>query len=61
MRQQTAWMQHLQQTYKNGKQQNAEYKYSQAMKDAKKDYKKQQGGNQQQQQGGNQQQQQKEE
>ena len=37
---QTTWMVHLQKTFKEGKKKNKEYKYSQAMKDAKKTYKK---------------------
>jgi len=36
----SAWMVHLQKTYKEKKAKNPDYKYSSAMKDAKKTYKK---------------------
>lgn len=36
----SAWMTHLEKVYKDGKKKNADYKYSDAMKDAKKSYKK---------------------
>lgn len=36
----TAWMIHLDKVYKDGKKKNKDYKYSDAMKDAKKTYKK---------------------
>jgi|TARA_R110002153_G_C13107267_1_gene477251 hypothetical protein len=36
----TAWMIHLDKVYKDGKKKDKEYKYSQAMKDAKKTYTK---------------------
>tara|TARA_R110000796_G_scaffold237303_1_gene357262 strand:+ start:6182 stop:6313 length:132 start_codon:yes stop_codon:yes gene_type:complete len=36
----TDWMIHLQKTYKEKKAKNPAYKYSSAMKDAKKTYKK---------------------
>lgn len=36
----TAWMTHLDKVYKDGKKKKADYKYSDAMKDAKKSYKK---------------------
>tara|TARA_R110000737_G_scaffold339334_2_gene361169 strand:- start:2986 stop:3129 length:144 start_codon:yes stop_codon:yes gene_type:complete len=36
----TAWMIHLDKVYKEGKKKDKEYKYSQAMKDAKKTYTK---------------------
>lgn len=35
---QTAWMKHLTQVYKENKAKNSEYKFSEAMKDAKKSY-----------------------
>ena len=35
---QTAWMKHLTQVYKENKAKNADYKFSTAMKDAKKSY-----------------------
>ena len=44
MKQQSAWMNHLQEVYKNGKQQNGEFKFKDAMKQAKQSYQKQQGG-----------------
>lgn len=34
------WMKHLDKVYKDGKKKNKDYKYSAAMKDAKKTYKK---------------------
>ena len=34
------WMSHLSKTFTDGKKKNKDYKYSQAMKDAKKTYKK---------------------
>jgi hypothetical protein len=36
----SAWMIHLDKVYKEGKKKNKDYKYSQAMKDAKKSYTK---------------------
>lgn len=36
----TAWMIHLDKVYREEKKKNPDYKYSQAMKDAKKTYKK---------------------
>jgi len=36
----TAWMIHLDKVYRDGKKKNKDYKYSDAMKDAKKTYKK---------------------
>tara|TARA_R110000824_G_scaffold340739_3_gene527240 strand:- start:9253 stop:9393 length:141 start_codon:yes stop_codon:yes gene_type:complete len=36
----TAWMVHLQKTYSEKKKKDPSYKYSSAMKDAKKTYKK---------------------
>ncbi len=34
------WMNHVMDTFKKGKKQNSSYTYTQAMKDAKKTYKK---------------------
>jgi len=34
------WMKHLDKTFKDGKKKNKDYKYKDAMKDAKKTYKK---------------------
>tara|TARA_R110000737_G_scaffold185603_1_gene208801 strand:- start:125 stop:265 length:141 start_codon:yes stop_codon:yes gene_type:complete len=36
----TEWMKHLDKVYRDGKKKNKDYKYSQAMKDAKKTYTK---------------------
>ena len=36
----TAWMIHLDKVYREAKKKDSNYKYSQAMKDAKKSYKK---------------------
>lgn len=36
----TAWMVHLDKVYREAKKKDSNYKYSQAMKDAKKSYKK---------------------
>lgn len=36
----TAWMTHLDKVFKEGKKKNKDYKYKDAMKDAKKTYKK---------------------
>lgn len=38
----TRWMRHVQDTYRKGKRRNKQFKYSQAMKQAKKSYR---GGN----------------
>lgn len=35
-----SWKEHLAKTYADGKKKNKDYKYSEAMKDAKKTYKK---------------------
>ena len=37
---QSAWITHVLKVHKDGKKKNPNYKYSQAMKDAKKSYKK---------------------
>ena len=36
----TAWIKHVKTTYAKGKRKNSNYKFSQALKDAKKGYKK---------------------